>query len=75
VLRWATVGATRYRIEYCDNPGAGPLSFTAILRPVVEEMDTAAPGSPSTMSFTDDFALTPAPSAGTARLYRVAVAQ
>ena len=75
VLRWSTVGATRYRVEYCDNPAAGPLSFTAIVRLVVEEMDPASPGLPSTMTFTDDFTLTPAPAAGTARLYRVAVVQ
>lgn len=73
VIRWATVGATRYRIEYCDNPAAGSLRFTPIVRPVAEEMDAAASGSPSTMSFTDDFTLTPVPAAGTARLYRVAV--
>ena len=69
-LDWATVGGVRYRIQFCDTL-TGP--FTDVVRPITDELDAAAPGSPSSQSFTDDFIVTGGVPASGARFYRVKV--
>ncbi len=68
-LSWASVGGTRYRVQYANRVSD---SFIDIVRLVGAEMDPAPVGSTSTLSFTDDFTLTGTPT--NSRFYRIKVA-
>lgn len=70
-LRWASVGGTRYRVEWTDNLESGV--FQPASRPVAEEIDSAAYGEASTMSFLDDFLAGTATNGAWMRIYRVRV--
>jgi hypothetical protein len=73
VLTWASVGGTRYRIQFANASANGALpTFTDVTRSLSVEMDGASYGSPSTQSFTDDFTLTGAPANG-GRYYRIKI--
>jgi hypothetical protein len=71
-LVWASSGGVRYRVLYCDSAAGGALGpFVPLSRPVADEMDPGQPGVEGTLSFTDDYSLTPPP--GTCRFYRIQV--
>lgn len=72
---WSAIGGTRYRILYSDGDGQSGFSglFTALPRPVTEEMDPDPAGSPGTMSFFDDFTLTGGTPPRDMRYYRIQV--
>jgi subtilisin-like proprotein convertase family protein len=74
-LLWSSVGGVRYRVQYQDGDTNGPAgaSFIQLVRPLSREMDPAPPGTPSTMSFVDDFTLTSGPPPQGQRYYRVEV--
>ena len=76
-LVWESIGGTRYRVRYSEGDAAGGFNgvFTDLVRPVALEMDPALVGTPSTMSFTDDFTLTGGVPASGARYYRIQVVQ
>lgn len=68
-LTWASVGGTRYRVQYTDdltNP------FTDVIRFIDTEMDPAPYGSVSTQAFTDTFTQTGSPT-NQSRYYRIKV--
>jgi subtilisin-like proprotein convertase family protein len=65
---WSSIGGTRYGVEF--SPGVTD-TFTRIARPLQSEMDCSPKGTPTNMSFTDDFTLTPEPGPNGLRLYRV----
>jgi 1,4-alpha-glucan branching enzyme len=69
-LRWSSMGGTRYGVEF--SPGVTD-AFARISRPLLSEMDCSPKGTPTNMSFTDDFTLTPPPGSTGLRLYRVRV--
>ncbi|HVV00350.1 MAG TPA: Ig-like domain-containing protein [Verrucomicrobiae bacterium] len=69
-LTWASVGGTRYRVQYSDSLAA---PFINIFRSIDLEMDPSPHGSDSTQTFIDDFSLTGGPPAAGARYYRVIV--
>ncbi len=71
VLVWDSVGGLRYRVQYLEGDLHSPAGFLDIVRPAEAETDPAPPGAPSTMTFTDDYTLTPPRSAGSARYYRI----
>ncbi|MGD9611925.1 MAG: alpha-amylase family glycosyl hydrolase [Kiritimatiellia bacterium] len=71
VLRWASVGGTRYQVEWADDLGAG--GFQAVARPLAAEIDPAAYGTASTLSFQDDFLAGTATNGAGMRIYRVRV--
>lgn len=73
-LTWASSGGTRYRILYSDGDVTGGFNgvFTPLLRPVSEEMDSRPTGTPGTLSFTDDLAVTGVPARG-CRFFRISV--
>ena len=52
-LRWLSVGGTRYRVEYNDDLEALP--FQPVARPLADEVDPAAYGATSVLSFTDGY--------------------
>ncbi len=66
-LVWASVGGTRYRVQYSDGETNGGLGgpFVDIPRPLEDEMDTAPSGEESAQSFNDI-----APASGV-RFYRI----
>jgi len=70
VVDWDSVGGTRYRVEY--DSGFDD-AFTPILQSLAAEIDPSLAGTPSTMSFTDTFTLTPPLGTNSFRLYRVRV--
>lgn len=70
-LRWASVGGTRYRVEWTDDIVAG--EFQSTPRPLAEEVDPAAYGEAATMSFLDDFLAGTATNGARMRAYRVRV--
>jgi hypothetical protein len=74
-ITWASVGGTRYRVQYRDgHPGAAAgETFSDVLRTITQEMDPATPGQPSTQSWTDTFIQTGTPTNG--RYYRIQVVQ
>ena len=74
-VSWSSVGGVRYRVLYSDGTPAGGFNgvFTPLARAAELEMDTAPPGTPGIMSFTDDFALTGGPSASGSRYFCVQV--
>lgn len=76
-LVWESIGGTRYRVSYSDGDAGGGFSgsFTDIVRPVTIEMDPALVGTPSTMTFSDDFTLTGGVPSSGARYYRIHVVQ
>ena len=69
-VQWNTLGGTRYGVEY--SPGATDI-FTRIIRPLLSEMDCSPKGTPTNMTFTDDFTLTPTTGVNGLRLYRLRV--
>ena len=71
VLRWNSVGGTRYRVEYSD--GLVPLDVRSVVRPLAEEVDPAGYGMSSTMSFTNVFTNVPAAGSSVFRAYRIRV--
>ncbi len=74
---WSTIGGTRYRVQYgngSDNGGV-PASFFDVTRSLSVETDPGAQGSPSSMSFTDDYTLTGGAPTNSSRYYRVRVTQ
>ena len=74
-VRWHSVGGSRYGVEY--SPGFTATQqdggFTRIVRGFSDEVDWAPRGTPSTMSFVDDYSLTPPLGTNTMRLYRIRV--
>ncbi len=72
IIQWSSVGGLRYRVQYNDSNLTG--GFTDIVRSAVEETDPNAPGTPGTMSFTDDFSLTGGPPANGNRIFRIRLA-
>ena len=75
-LEWPSVAGVRYRVLWSDGGPGGAFNsnFTPLIRPVTEEMDPLPVGWNSTMSFTDDFTLTGAPT-NEARYYRIQIVQ
>jgi len=76
-ITWASVGGVRYRVQYSDggiNSGFTG-SFTDIVRPLEDEMDTAPVSVASTRSFIDDFTLTGGAPASKSRYYRIKIVQ
>ncbi len=75
VLTWKSTGGTRYRVQYSDGTSQGNFNgaFTDIVQPIANEMDPAAIGSSSTMTFTDDFTHTGGAPPQGKRYYRVRV--
>ena len=71
-ITWASIGGTRYRVQYRDVDPLGP--FLEITRPVADEMDRAPFGDASTMTFVDDFTRTGGPPSAGGRFFRVRVA-
>ncbi len=57
VLRWSSVGGTRYRVRFADADGFTGV-FTDWIRDLALEMDPGPYGSPSLQSFTDTSAAT-----------------
>ena len=72
---WASVGGTRYRVQFANGDVAGGVSgpFTDIVRPLTNEMDLSQWGAASTQSFTDDFTLTGGPPEQGGRYYRIKI--
>jgi len=70
-LTWASVGGTRYRVQFRDADPAGP--FTDIVRPATAEIDGAPSGVAGSLAFTDDFTLTGGAPPSGSRLYRIQV--
>lgn len=75
VITWASVGAVRYRVQYCNGTTGGAFNFLDLARPANLEIDPATPESTSTMTFTDDFTLTAPPPPGLTRFYRIKLVQ
>lgn len=73
-LTWASVGGTRYRVQYSNGDAHGGVTgtFTDIVRDPASEMDDSSYGEASTQSFTDTFTQTGA-ATNNARYYRVQV--
>ena len=71
VLRWNSVGGTRYRVEYSDS--LVPLDVQPVVRPLAEEVDPAGYGIPSVATFTHAFTNAPAAGSYEFRLYRIRV--
>jgi 1,4-alpha-glucan branching enzyme len=69
-VQWNSIGGTRYGLEF--SPGVTD-TFTRIVRPLLSEMDCSPKGTPTNMTFTDDFTLTPPPDQPGLRLYRLRV--
>lgn len=76
-LTWASVGGTRYRVQYSNGGTNGNFTgvFTDITRPLNVEMDGVPYNSPSTQTFVDDFTLTGVPVADRPRYYRLRIVQ
>jgi subtilisin family serine protease len=71
VITWASVGAVRYRVQYCNGMTGEAFNFLDLARPANLEIDPATPEAASTMTFTDDFTLTGRPQPGVTRFYRI----
>ncbi|MGD9781352.1 MAG: alpha-amylase family glycosyl hydrolase [Kiritimatiellia bacterium] len=71
VLRWNSVGGTRYRVEYSDR--LVPLDVQSVVRPLAEEVDPAGYGVSSIMAFTNEFTHVPPEGSYEFRLYRIRV--
>ena len=69
-LSWASVGGTRYRVQYLDGDTPGGLkgNFVDVFRLLEDEMDAAPYGEDSAQSFTD----TSVPANGS-RFYRIRI--
>ena len=67
VLRWRSSGGTRYRVQV--NEDSRLESFRPLVRPLDEEVDPAAYGTPSIQTFIDG---EPA-STNRSRIYRIRV--
>lgn len=74
ILTWPSIGGVRYRVLYSNGDANGNFNgtFVPIVRSVESEMAAGAVGSPSSLSFTDDFSLTGA-SVNGKRFYRIQV--
>jgi hypothetical protein len=74
-LTWSSVGGVRYRVQFSDGDSGGQFngSFTDIVRPLAVELDPAAGGAASTLTFTDDFTLTGGAPPNGNRYFRVKV--
>lgn len=74
-LKWNSVGGVRYRLQFSDGDEAGNYNgqFTDLVRPLAEEMDASAAGTPSFMQFVDDFTLSGGPPAHGRRYYRLRI--
>jgi hypothetical protein len=70
IVTWASAGGVRYRVQSSDSL-QGP--FVDIPRLVLEELDPHPAGTPSIMSYTDDFSQTVGPPLSGMRYYRVRV--
>ena len=72
---WASVGGTRYRVQFTDAPDPAGLAggFTDVVRALTNEMDLGPYGIMSTQRFTDDFTLTGGAPTNQSRYYRVRV--
>ncbi len=71
VLRWRSVGGTRYRVEWTAGLETEP--FRPVVCPAAAEMDPAAWGAESTLDYTDDFLAGTATNGERLRAYRVRV--
>lgn len=71
LLRWASVGGTRYRVEWSDDLEGGV--FQPVVRSVADELDPGAQGEESTLSFTDDYLGGAETNGGGMRTYRIRV--
>ena len=71
----ASVGGTRYRVQFTDAPDPAGLAggFTDVVRALTNEMDLGPYGIMSTQRFTDDFTLTGGAPTNQSRYYRVRV--
>ncbi len=69
-LTWASVGGTRYRVQYSNGDANGGVAapFTDIVRDITSEIDPSPYGTASTQSFTQT-------STNVARYYRIQVVQ
>src|SRR5262249_4801912 len=72
VILWQSIGGTRYRVQYSDGTNTA-LVFQDIVQPATAEIDPASIGASSTITFVDDFTLTPSPVLGMLRYYRIKV--
>lgn len=74
-LSWASVGGTRYRVQFNDatSPAGLAGNFTDIVRPLASEMDMSPWSTLATQMFTDDFTLTGGGPTNRNRYYRIRV--
>jgi hypothetical protein len=77
MLKWSSVGGTRYRVQYSNGGATGGYNgvYTDVVRSAQIEIDQNPIGINSSMIFTDDFSLTGGPATNGARFYRIKVAQ
>jgi hypothetical protein len=73
MITWASIGGTRYRIQFLDRGQSQGWNFVDVPQTLARELDPGANGTANTMSFVDDFTLTGIPVAGTTRYYRIRV--
>jgi hypothetical protein len=73
-LTWLAVAGVRYRVHYSDGNAQGGYNgqFTPLERSAALEIAPGNPGMPVTMTFADDFTLTPFPAHGI-RYYRIEI--
>jgi hypothetical protein len=73
---WASVGGTRYRVQYSNGDTNGNLAgpFTDVVRDAATETDDSPYGAESTQTFTDTFIQTGYPT-NNVRYYRIQVVQ
>lgn len=74
-LTWASVGGSRYRVQFTDAAGPAGLAggFTDIVRALTNEMDLGPYGAAGTQQFTDDFTFTGGGPTNQSRYYRIRV--
>ncbi|MBU1692693.1 MAG: alpha amylase C-terminal domain-containing protein [Verrucomicrobia bacterium] len=69
-VQWTSVGGTRYGLQYISGLDD---AFSSIPQALSDEMDPSAKGEGSTMTFTDDFTLTPPLDSSKMRWYRARI--
>jgi hypothetical protein len=71
-MTWASIGGSRYRVQFSDGDNGGfNGTFYDLTQHVTLEMDPAPPGALGSRSFTDDYTLTGNASSNDVRYFRV----